>query len=299
MARRVLIVDGDTGSRRQAIYALLPAGFEVDVAEDTVEASSAIARQLPDLVVLGDSMVHPAGLAFVGRLMTSAATAPVPVLIVANGDENQAAAARAGARAVLPGPLAGADLLAAVTDQIERPAPLPQAPSAVLDDPERLAAVEALRPDRAGNPDFDRFTHLTAKMLGVPVSTMVLIENDQQVYASQVGVGEPWASAGGVPLEYSYCQYAITTREPLRISDASKHPLVSNSPAVTELDAIAYVGIPLITSDGNAVGTLCAIDSQPRDWTDHQVGILNDLAGILTAQLDATLASGRTGRHGA
>ncbi len=163
-------------------------------------------------------------------------------------------------------------------------------PISVLTDRERLAAVSALLPGPSGDPELDRFTDLTSKMLGAPTSIITFIEADRQVYASQVGVAEPWATAGGAPLEYSYCQYAITTRQPLLIEDATKHPLVAASPAVSETDAIAYIGIPLITDDGLAVGSLCAIDSEPRRWTDHELEILTGLAGILTDQLNSNRA---------
>lgn len=141
----------------------------------------------------------------------------------------------------------------------------------------------------------DRFTELASKLVQVPVSTITLIDRDRQVYASHVGVGEPWASVGHAPLEYSYCQYAVTSRQPLRIDDATQHPLVRESPAITEMNAVTYVGIPLIMDDDQAVGTLCAVDSRPRHWTDHEVGILGDLADILTARLNSTRRN--PGRH--
>jgi GAF domain-containing protein len=138
---------------------------------------------------------------------------------------------------------------------------------------------------------------LASKLLQVPISTITLIERDQQVFIGQIGLAEPWASRSATPLEYSYCQYAVTSRAPLRIDDASAHPLVENSPAIGELNVQSYLGIPLITSDDHAVGTLCVIDSHPRHWTDSEVSILNDLAGILTAQLDTIVRT--SGRHSA
>ncbi|MDP9027107.1 MAG: GAF domain-containing protein, partial [Actinomycetota bacterium] len=168
-------------------------------------------------------------------------------------------------------------------------------PESVLTDADRLAAVEALRPELSEQEGLDRFTLLASKILEVPVSTITLIDRDRQIFASQVGVSEPWASAGEVSLEYSYCQYAVTSREPLRIDDANRHPLVQGSPAIDEMNVVSYLGIPLITDDDQAVGSLCAIDSRPRHWTDHEVSILNDLAEILLAQLNATRRT--PGRH--
>lgn len=295
---RIFLVDSDTATRRDAIQALLPHGFEVMVGDGPFEATTAIIKAQPDLVVLGQSMTHPFGLALIGRLFSLPDTADTPVLVIANTAEAELAANQAGATRVLPGPITEADLRAAIDDQMRSGrGSLAGAPDSVLGDTGRLAAVAALRRDTAGNVNLDRFTKLTSDMLGTPVSMVTLIENDRQVYASQIGIPEPWASQGHAPLEYSYCQYAITSKQPLVIDDATTHPLVSRSPSIAESAWNAYAGIPLITTDGHAVGALCAIDHEPRHWSDHEVEILQDLAEILTTQLNATLKESRSGRH--
>ena len=54
----------------------------------------------------------------------------------------------------------------------------------------------------------------------------------------------------------------------------------------SELEVIAYAGIPLITSDGYALGTLCIVDQQPRDWTEEEVGILRVLATSAMSEIE-------------
>jgi CheY-like chemotaxis protein len=273
------------------------AGYEVSLAEDSLEAMNLAIAESPELVLIADSIASTSGLALVGRLFSSAETAEIPVLVVADEEATRVAADRAGARAVIAGPVAAPDLLAAIAAGISAPGALSQAPDSVLSDAERLAAVDALRPGGTERESLDRFTALASEMLNVPVSTITLIDRDRQVFASQVGVAEPWASRGETPLDYSYCQYAVTSREPLRIDDASRHPLVRDSPARTEMQVVSYLGIPIITADDQAIGTLCAIDSQPREWTDREVGILNTLAGILTDHFNTV--RGNRGRHSA
>lgn len=129
-------------------------------------------------------------------------------------------------------------------------------------------------------------------MLNVPVSVITLIDKDHQLYADQTGVAPSGTVLGETSLEFSFCQFAATSRAPLRIDDAATHPLVSANLAVNTLNVRSYVGIPLIVVGNRAVGTLGgANDSTSRHWSDHEVGILNDLADIL----DAT--STRHGRH--
>ena len=297
MSARVLIVDSDFTTRMRAIGALMGAGYEVSIAEDPVEAATLAANESPQLVLIGDSMARSSGLVLVGRLFSTAETAAVPVLVVADTAHGRLAADQAGARLVIPGPATDAELIAAVAAHVNAPGALPGAPRTVLEDDRRVAAVTALRTHPVAQHRLDRFTRLAAKILQVPVSTITLVDRNRQVYASQVGVAEPWASRGEVPLEYSYCQFAVASREPLRIDDAPRHPLVQNSPAISEMGVVAYLGIPLITADDQAVGSLCAIDSRPRQWTELEVSILNDLAEILADELDAPSRSG--GRHSA
>jgi CheY-like chemotaxis protein len=297
MSGNILVVDSDSATRIRTIAVLMPAGYHVSIAEDPLQAASVAVAESPDLVLLGDSMTHASGLSIVGRLFSSPETARIPVVIIANTPEHHAAADQAGARAVIAGPLEPADLLRIVDENIHTPGAMPGAPASLLNDADRLAAVTAIRADLKADANLDQFTQLASKLLQVPISTITLIERDQQVFISQIGLAEPWASRGATPLEYSYCQYAVTSRAPLRIDDATAHPLVENSPAIGELNVQSYLGIPLITSDDHAVGTLCVIDSHPRHWTDSEVSILNDLAGILTAQLDTIVRT--SGRHSA
>ncbi|AMM21093.1 hypothetical protein AX769_14285 [Frondihabitans sp. PAMC 28766] len=294
MPGKVLVVDSDMAARRAAMVALIPAGYELSVAETSFEALSVAQRVVPDLVVLGASMTDATGLAVIGRLFSSPATADVPVIVIADTLPAADAADRAGARDVIPGPVDAAALQKAVLEHIDFPGALPQAPAAVLGDPERLAVVEALRPDASGAPSLDRFTALASKLLKAPVSVVTLVEADGQTVASQTGRDSLGTPPKKVPLTHSFCQFAVTSREPLRIDDSLGHPLVSASPAIQEDDIRAYLGVPLIIGGTQAVGALCVTDGVPRHWTDDETELLGDLAGILTDQLDTTV---RRGRH--
>ncbi|MFB6240881.1 MAG: diguanylate cyclase domain-containing protein, partial [Gemmatimonadota bacterium] len=118
-------------------------------------------------------------------------------------------------------------------------------PPAVTD-PNRLTALRrsGLLEDTE-EPTFDRITDLAA-----PVAFVSLVDEDRQVFKSSCGFPEPWASAGETPLELSYCQHTVDRREPFAVEDARSHPIVRDSRAIEELEAIAYLGVPLITESG-------------------------------------------------
>lgn len=128
---------------------------------------------------------------------------------------------------------------------------------------------------------FDRLTALAARILNAPVSTVTLVDSDRQVWKSQLGLDEPWATRGETPLSHSFCQHAVANRVPLVVSDAREHPVLKDNRAVEDFGVIAYLGVPLITAEGHALGTLCVIDHEPRHWTAEQVEVLEDLAAAV------------------
>ncbi len=161
-----------------------------------------------------------------------------------------------------------------------------RARSAPPDDPRRLQALHATGLlDSPPEDTFDRVTELVRRVLAVPVALISLVAEDRQFFKSQAGLPEPWASQRETPLSHSFCQFPVRSREPLIISDAREHPQLKDSLAVPDLGVIAYAGVPLITEDGLALGSLCAIDSRPRLWTTEQVAVLSDLAQLTVAEI--------------
>jgi diguanylate cyclase len=151
--------------------------------------------------------------------------------------------------------------------------------------------------DTGAEEDFDRFTRLATDLLDVPVSLVSLVDVDRQFFKSHAGLTREVAEAGQTPLSHSFCQYAMASQQPLVISDARDHPLVADSLAVRDLGVIAYAGVPLLLSDGLAMGAFCAIDSKPRDWSDQDLRILSDLGAAVTSQLELRKALAEQSLH--
>ncbi len=160
-------------------------------------------------------------------------------------------------------------------------------PSAAVHDAARLAALHRLHLlDSPAEAAFDRLTRLAARLIHAPVALVCLVEDDRQFFKSCVGVAEPWASQRETPLSHSFCQHIVASREPLIVADARAHPLLHDNPAISELDVIAYAGIPLLTSDGHVLGSFCVIDSQPREWTADEFATLGDLAASVMTEIE-------------
>lgn len=166
-------------------------------------------------------------------------------------------------------------------------APLPSGEAA------RLAALNDLALlDTAPEPAFDALTRLTANLLGVPIAVVSLVDATRQWFKSRNGL-ETTETAR----EVSFCAHAILGEEPMVVTDATRdlrfldNPLVTGNPHIR-----AYAGVPLRTSDGHAIGTLCVIDREPHDFSPRELRLLQDLADIVRREILSREAAARARR---
>ncbi|MBC8070427.1 MAG: PAS domain S-box protein [Deltaproteobacteria bacterium] len=102
---------------------------------------------------------------------------------------------------------------------------------------------------------------------------------------------ESLASLRQTPLEHALCRQVVALRSTLVVDDTRLHPLVDSDPGSDERGANACAGVPLVTSDGEALGALCAIDDAPRVWSLDEIEMLEELAAMVVAQLDVRIAA--------
>lgn len=148
-----------------------------------------------------------------------------------------------------------------------------------------MAAAFAKLDHLPGGDRFDRITRLVAQTLQAPVSLISIVDASGQFFKSSYGLSEPWASARQTPLSHSFCQHVVESEQTLRISDARQDPLVRDNLAVTDLNCIAYIGVPIRVHAGEVVGSLCAIDTRPRDWSDQDEANLQDYVALVEDQM--------------
>jgi signal transduction histidine kinase len=168
---------------------------------------------------------------------------------------------------------------------------LPQAVQSRLDSSDRLAAVARL--GLVGTPHeeaFDRLTRLAARVLGVRGALVSVTTAEVQFCKSSVGLPEPWATSG-LPLSYGLCPYTVASGEPLLVTDARTDPRFHDNPGVRELGLAGYAGVPLLTTDGQAIGAFCAFDDRPRTWTADDLQTLEDLAAATMTEVELRATS--------
>jgi PAS domain S-box-containing protein len=156
-----------------------------------------------------------------------------------------------------------------------------------INDPDRLAALQrtALL-DTPAEEAFDRLARLAAHVLRAPVGLISLVDEHRQFFKSCVGLTGVPAQRRETPLAYSFCQHVVVAAAPLVIADAREHPLLWDNLAVSDLGVVAYAGVPLVTSDGYALGSFCVLDTVPREWSVEDVQVLSELAAAAMTEVE-------------
>ncbi|MBC7609950.1 MAG: GAF domain-containing protein [Polaromonas sp.] len=155
-------------------------------------------------------------------------------------------------------------------------APIPK------NDTQRLAALRAHSCAYAPREErFDRITRTVKRLLHVPVALISIVEQDELWFRSVQGL-----EIAHAPRDVSFCGHAIAINKPLCIPDTWADANFFDNPLVTGPPGIrAYLGWPLEISPGLAVGSLCAIDTIPRMFSNEECEALRDLAAMAEAEL--------------
>lgn len=129
---------------------------------------------------------------------------------------------------------------------------------------------------------FDRICRLAQQVMQAPATYISLIDRQRQWFKSTCGMGEVTET----PREGTFCDYAIRRSRPTVVLNATEDPLFAKSPYVTEGPKVRfYAGYPLVVG-GQRVGTLCALDFEPRSQVSpQQMEQLGDLARMAEAEL--------------
>jgi GAF domain-containing protein len=130
-------------------------------------------------------------------------------------------------------------------------------------------------------------------LTGFPVLFVSMVRGDRVGYRVQRGF--PGAGQGKLMRrEMTFCTHCVSGAERLVVEDAAAEPFFRGSKAVQRFGVRAYVGVPLRTSAGVVIGTLCGLDTTPRRSDPHVVALLELFAAPVVAEIE--LARGTAAR---
>jgi GAF domain-containing protein len=157
----------------------------------------------------------------------------------------------------------------------------------VMDKPanevERLRVLDELRIlDTPREKFFDDLAFLAAHTCDTPIALVTLVDGTRQWFKARIGL-----ETTETPRDVAFCAHAILGDDIFEIPDAHQDERFAYNPLVTGYPSIRfYAGAPLLTSDGFALGTVCAIDHRPRNLTAGQREALRALSRLIVAELE-------------
>ena len=155
----------------------------------------------------------------------------------------------------------------------------------------RLAALRAMGIlDTPAEAEFDEYAVLASKLCGVPIALVSLVAGRRQWLKAKVGIDVCETSR-----DAAFCAHAILNDDLMVVPDAMADERFRDNPLVTGSPNVRfYAGMPLVTSGGHAVGTICVIDRVPRELSAEQAEGLRALGREVVRRLEA-----RSGTSGA
>ncbi len=167
----------------------------------------------------------------------------------------------------------------------------PMAPEAVYDwlakqqqpsEERRLAILKAYELlDTPEEERFDRITRLASRLLKMPVSVISLLDAQRQWFKSRAGT-----ALKETVRSVAFCDKTIRDPDALVVHDAQTDQRFKDNPLVTGSPHIRfYAGYPIRLTEGDALGTLCVMDDQPRAFSAHDVALLKGLTALVSAEI--------------
>jgi signal transduction histidine kinase len=143
------------------------------------------------------------------------------------------------------------------------------------DEGDRISALEEYGildslPEKA----FDDITKIASQICQTPISLISLIDDKRQWFKSHYGL-----EATETPRDVAFCAHAINNKnQPFIVPDSRIDKRFSDNPLVTgDPHVIFYTGVPLVSPEGFALGTLCVIDHEPKVLSISQLESLEAL----------------------
>lgn len=157
-----------------------------------------------------------------------------------------------------------------------------QTPTIPSNEKARLRSIEALNIiDTPPEERFDRLTRMAKNVFNAPIALISIVDENRQWFKSCMGL-----LVNETPRDISFCGHAILGDEVFIIPDASKDNRFADNPLVTgEPNICFYAGCPIRSPDGQNLGTLCIIDTEPRRIDEFDVNLLMDLAAMVEEEI--------------
>lgn len=163
----------------------------------------------------------------------------------------------------------------------------PRLPSAALPHPrefERLASIcDLALCDRAVDPILDGIARRAADLCGAPFGLVTLVRERDQIFIGNSGI-----DGSSTDRDEAICAHTILEDEPLVVEDIQADPRFSELPITRQAPYLRfYAGAPIFDRSGLPLGSVCVLDTQPRELDSRRLFTLPRMAAMVAAVLEA------------
>ncbi len=124
-------------------------------------------------------------------------------------------------------------------------------------------------------------------IFGTDLCMVNLVLPDAQYFRAWSGdLAEDLAEARQDPRERSMCRYVVESEGPLVVEDFLATERFRDQYFCVTYGIRFYAGTPLVTSAGQAIGTLCLLSTRPTEFGDEQMRVLGAFARVVVGRLE-------------
>lgn len=134
--------------------------------------------------------------------------------------------------------------------------------------------------DTPPQQEYESLVKLISLICNSPIALISMIDDKRQWFMAKTGLPQDEA-----PIAQTFCQYTLQQDGIMEICDARQDDRVKNNPNVIAKDGIRfYAGVNLKASNGYKIGTVCVVDTEPKELNEEQrkaLGLIADQTMIL------------------
>lgn len=132
-------------------------------------------------------------------------------------------------------------------------------------------------------PAYDDIVKVAAAVCGTPMALVTLIDRDRQWFKARTGLDGTQTERN-----VAVCDHAIRQPDQLmEIGDLAQDARFADNPVLNDIGARFYAGMPLVTEQGAAVGSVCVVDITPRELNAVQRDALQALARLTMTLMES------------
>jgi len=124
----------------------------------------------------------------------------------------------------------------------------------------------------------ERVTGLASTVLRVPTAFVALLGSDRRCFAGGPAVPRWLAHDPGTLFRSGLSGRILMSEQLTALRDARADPSPGVATTARDFGVAGFLGMRLVSADGEATAIFCAVDVEPRDWTAEETRLFREIA---------------------